>query len=190
MSEPTNASAEADALDVGTRLREVRLGRRLTLRDVAKRAQISEGFLSQIELGRNSPSLKTFRRIADALGVDAADVLETTDVALPRLVQRNGGRPILVGPVSKFRVSPPGMTSLKVLKGTITAGGNAGEPYAHGDVEEVLIALEGTVTATVADNEYRLGPGDMLCYRSSMPHTVRNDTDQPVEIMWINSPPA
>ena len=181
---------ETDTLDVGTKLREIRLGRRLTLREVSARADISEGFLSQIELGRNSPSLKTFRRIAAALGVDAADVLENTDSELPRLVHRLSGRALEIGAVSKFRISPPGMTSVEVLKGEIRVGGDAGDTYTHGDSDEVLIVMAGTVVATVGDSDFEMSAGDTLCYRSSMPHSIRNEGLVPAEVIWVTSPPA
>lgn len=177
-------------MDVGLRIREMRVGRRLTLKVVSERAGITEGFLSQIETGRSSPSLRTFRRIAEALGVDASEMLDGQETELPRLVPHASGRALEIGAVSKYRISPPSMSSVEVLRGELAVGGDAGEVYTHGDSDEVLIVLTGTVTATVDGTLYLMNAGDTLCYRSSMEHTIANAGEVPAEVVWVTSPPA
>ena len=51
-------------------IRKLRLEKRETLKAVAEKVGISEGFLSQIENGARTPSVKTAKAIAGALGVD------------------------------------------------------------------------------------------------------------------------
>lgn len=187
---PPADDGDLDSVKIGIRIREMRLGRRLTLRVVSERAGITEGFLSQIETGRSSPSLRTFRRIAAALGVDASEMLDGQETELPRLVPHATGRAIDIGAVSKYRISPPSLTNLEVLRGELTVGGDAGESYTHGDSDEVLIVLSGTVSATVDGTVYRMNAGDTLCYRSSMEHTIANAGEIPAEVVWVTSPPA
>ncbi|MEY4544698.1 MAG: hypothetical protein RL685_893 [Pseudomonadota bacterium] len=59
-------------MDVGSRLRDARQNRNLSLRALAEKTGFSASFLSQIELGQASPSLGSLQRIADALGVTVA----------------------------------------------------------------------------------------------------------------------
>ncbi len=59
-------------LQLGTRIRALRRARRLTLRDVAERAGVTESFLSQVERDVTSPSIATVHRIAGALGLSIA----------------------------------------------------------------------------------------------------------------------
>jgi transcriptional regulator with XRE-family HTH domain len=61
---------------VGQRVKRLRRQRRLSQRELAKRAGISVGFLSHIENGGRKPSLRTLRKLAPPLGV-TADHLET-----------------------------------------------------------------------------------------------------------------
>lgn len=181
--------AGADA-EVGQRLRQIRLGRRLTLKHVAGTAGITEGFLSQIETGRSAPSLRTFRKISAALGMDPSDVLDSQDSPLPRLVHRTGGRALSIGDVSKFRVTPPSMTSLEIIRGELKVGGSTGEGYTHGDSDEAIVALTGSVVVTIDKQLYPLEAGDTLCYRSSMGHSVRNVGETPATVLWLVSPPT
>ena len=59
---------------IGEKIRELRKNfNNLTLAQMAERTGLSVGFLSQIELGKNSASVETLYRIARALGVDPGD---------------------------------------------------------------------------------------------------------------------
>jgi DNA-binding response OmpR family regulator len=65
-----------DALreNLGLVIREKRKALSLTLADLAKRTEVSLGYLSQIELGKNSASIETLYRISLGLGVKLADL--------------------------------------------------------------------------------------------------------------------
>jgi len=62
-------------MNIGSLLRKHRKSRKLTLKTIAERASVSEGFLSQVENDVNSPSVDTLLRICEALGVDAGELL-------------------------------------------------------------------------------------------------------------------
>ena len=68
-------SAIADGMDLGQKLQFYRRIRRMSLRDVAEKADCSPSFLSQIELDRVSPTIKRLGKICRALGVTPADFL-------------------------------------------------------------------------------------------------------------------
>ncbi|MGL5094123.1 MAG: response regulator [Planctomycetia bacterium] len=55
---------------IGEKIREGRKSKGLTLAQLAERTGLSVGFLSQVELGKNSASIDTLYRIARALGTD------------------------------------------------------------------------------------------------------------------------
>jgi Response regulator containing CheY-like receiver, AAA-type ATPase, and DNA-binding domains len=60
---------------IGERIRTERKKQSLTLTQLAQRTGLSVGFLSQIELGKNSAAVETLYRIARALGIDVRDLL-------------------------------------------------------------------------------------------------------------------
>jgi DNA-binding response OmpR family regulator len=70
-------SEEALREQLGAVIRERRKALGLTLADMAKRTNISLGYLSQIELGKNSASIETLYRIAIGLRVRVADLFQT-----------------------------------------------------------------------------------------------------------------
>ncbi|MBL8580860.1 MAG: cupin domain-containing protein, partial [Rhizobiaceae bacterium] len=62
--------------------------------------------------------------------------------------------------------------------------------YTHGDSDELLLVVAGTVHADVDGKSYVLNEGDALYYRSSMPHTVQNRSEAEVEVLWVICPPS
>ncbi len=60
------------------RLREIRIGKKLTLEKVAKLTGLSKGYLSQIENSDQPPPIYTLSRISRALGIDIADLFART----------------------------------------------------------------------------------------------------------------
>ena len=63
--------------EVGARIRALRQAKGLSLETVAAAANLSIGFVSQIERGLSSPSLKALASLADALGLPIAGLFET-----------------------------------------------------------------------------------------------------------------
>jgi transcriptional regulator with XRE-family HTH domain len=66
---------------LGTVIRERRKALGLTLAQMAQRTNVSLGYLSQIELGKNSASIETLYRISLGLGVKIADLFQTVQAS-------------------------------------------------------------------------------------------------------------
>jgi transcriptional regulator with XRE-family HTH domain len=66
----------------GEKIRELREERDISLRELAKRLELSAPFISDIELGRRYPSKKVMQQLADALGVKPEE-LESYDSRPP-----------------------------------------------------------------------------------------------------------
>jgi DNA-binding response OmpR family regulator len=73
-------SEEALRESLGTAIRERRKALGLTLAQMAQRTNVSLGYLSQIELGKNSASIETLYRISLGLGVKIADLFQSVQV--------------------------------------------------------------------------------------------------------------
>jgi DNA-binding response OmpR family regulator len=74
-------SEEALRESLGSVIRERRKSLGLTLAQMAQRTNVSLGYLSQIELGKNSASIETLYRISLGLGVKIADLFQTVQAS-------------------------------------------------------------------------------------------------------------
>ncbi len=76
----------------GTKLRELRLEKDLTLRELAEAAGVDFTYLSKIENDRveHLPSVETIRDLAQALKVDAVELLQLANKLPPELTKLVG----------------------------------------------------------------------------------------------------
>jgi transcriptional regulator with XRE-family HTH domain len=190
------AKAAEPAMDVavGRRIRDLRRTRQLSLETVAARTALSIGFLSQIERGLSSPSLRVLATIADVLGVGIAALFGAspgTDGGSDQVVTRGSRRPELklwrTG-VSKQLLSAAGAENrLNLFLVHLEPGGSTGdELYTH-DGEEAGLVLEGEMMLTVDTETWTLKTGDSFRFASRRPHRFSNPADDAkAVVLWVN----
>jgi transcriptional regulator with XRE-family HTH domain len=179
-------------VDLGERLRAIRMLRRQTLKDVSHRAGVSESFLSQLERGRSSASVATLQRLADALGIEISDLFANDGLPKPHVLRREAREPIVWGHLGrKMLLTPKPFHALEVLAAEFEPGGSTGdEPYTHGDSEELLLVIAGRVHVQLGTEVYDLRAGDSVHYRSSTPHRVSNPGRDASEVLFVITPPS
>jgi transcriptional regulator with XRE-family HTH domain len=186
------SAGQAEAQKIGTKLRALRSDRSMSIADLAAKAGVSAGIISQIERGKSNPSMKTLQRIRTALGVSLWAFLEQPPPATsvdPVFVRRADDRlRIVVGrnKLIKELLSPLNHESLRFMSITMPA---------HSRTEEVVVGagekggfvVEGVIELTVGDQTTTLSKDDSFQFRSDQPHQIANATDAPARIIWIMS---
>lgn len=186
-----DASAPIE-VDLGARIRALRLARGDTLRKLAAEAGVTESFLSQVERGVASPSIASVQRIARALGQSIAELF-AADERAGSLVRVGERRRIVyqgLGAVDEFLTSATD-GRLQVIMSTIEPGGGTGdEPYTHESDEEVVIVLEGSLDLWVGPEHYRLDAGDAVTHSSRVPHRNTNPGPGVARVLFCITPPS
>jgi transcriptional regulator with XRE-family HTH domain len=187
-----NQRVSLPEFDLGARLRWLRRSQKLTLRELADRAAVTESFLSQVERGVASPSVASLQRIAHGLGLSIAQLFAGGSGA-GRVVRRADRRRVEyrgLHAVDEF-VTPPTATRLQVILSTIEPGGGTGdEPYTHESDEEVVLVLEGELDLWVANEHYHLDAGDAITYSSRLPHRNENRGSVAARVVFSLTPPS
>ncbi|WP_400993625.1 helix-turn-helix domain-containing protein [Agromyces sp. GXQ0307] len=177
---------------VGEQVRRYRRARRMSQRALGAQAGVTSGFLSQLETGRTNASVATLRRLADALGVSLGDLVAPGPVPAGRVVRADRRRRFSAsdGMVKWFLTEPP-HGHVEMYAVTIEPGGSTGaRQYRHGDSEEVILVIRGTVRVELEGEAYDLGTGDTVVFPSSTPHRVANTAADVAELVWVNAPPT
>lgn len=193
-AEPNSAATEPAPLevDLGARIRALRLARGETLRQLAAQAGVTESFLSQVERGVASPSIASVQRIARALGTSIAELFATDDRA--GIVVRAADRRRVVyqglGAIDEFLTRATD-GRLQVIMSTIQPGGGTGdEAYTHDSDEEVVVVLEGVLDLWVGPEHYRLETGDAVTHSSRVPHRNTNPGPEVARVLFCITPPS
>ena len=179
-------------VDLGARIRALRVARGETLRQLAAQAGVTESFLSQVERGVASPSIASVQRIARSLGQSIAELFTEDDPA-GSLVRVGDRRRIVyqgLGAVDEFLTRATD-GRLQVIMSTIEPGGGTGdEAYTHDSDEEVVIVLEGSLDLWVGPEHYRLEAGDAVTHPSRVPHRNTNPGPGVARVLFCITPPS
>ena len=178
---------------VGNRIRHLRKARGRSLKEVALRAGLSVGFLSQIERGLSSVSIRVLARLADSLDAAIGDIFPGPDIvetAGPPFVARVADRRHMDFPakgmskelLTPFELSP----RIDIYIMTLAPGGSSGDqPFTH-QGEEAGVVLEGGIELVVDGRKAILGKGDSFRFSSTLPHEYRNAGSGEAKAFWIN----
>jgi transcriptional regulator with XRE-family HTH domain len=194
MSAPPTDTRRPDVdQEVGVGLRRLRRERRLSLEELASRTSLSIGFLSQIERGLSSPTLRALAGVADALGVGIADLFPNGETAPDQTatIVRAAGRSELQlwrSGIRKQLLTPHSDASrLNIFLVEMEPGASTGdELYTHKG-EEAGLVMSGTMLLSVEKEHWTLQEGDSFRFLSSRPHRFANGRDGVTQVLWVNS---
>lgn len=178
-------------MQLGRKIRDLRLRRGLTVQQLADASHLSKGFISQVENDRTSPSLATLADLAAALRTSVS-YLVADDEPTPHVV-RSAERPQLDIGDESVRVevlSALPRRNLELLLLELPPGA-PGEDRPHSyDGEECVLCLEGRVLLRQGDRSYALEPGDSCHYDGRTPHTIRNGDAGTTRVLVAMTPAA
>jgi transcriptional regulator with XRE-family HTH domain len=183
---------------VGARMRLFRKERGMTLRDLAARSGLSIGFLSQVERGISTIGLIALNSVAAALGHRVAEFFEDPPGGghgaepLPlhfTLTRAATATTEYVSGRQTYRMLSTRGPSLVLepLLVHIAPGGRREPAYGHAG-EEFAYVLSGELLYEVDGVEHRLYPGDSVHLRSTVPHSMYNDTTEVTTVVSVVTP--
>lgn len=176
-------------MQIGEKLKRLRIKNQLTLEELANRSELTKGFLSQVERNLTSPSIATLADILEALGTTLGEFFseekeekivfssndffenEQDEYRVSYIVpnaQKNMMEPILLE-LSK------GGTSQKVA------------PF-NGEVFGFIIA--GKVLLHYGENKLTVKKGQTFYFQCDRPHYLSNEWESPAKVLWISTPPS
>jgi transcriptional regulator with XRE-family HTH domain len=167
---------------IGSRLRELRRERGLTISQLAERTGLTNGFISQLERDLSSASLSSLARICDVLGVRIGDVTDPIPAGDHELIKLRGHVHVLLTPRTEHR--------FHVAESHIPPGGASGEePHTLPADVELIYVRAGTLEFRVRDEVVQLSAGDSFTYSPRDPHAWRNPSDsEDAIVLWLAVP--
>ena len=179
-------------MDIGSKLKRLRLQRGLTQEELADRCELSKGFISQLERNLTTTTVSTLLDILETLGSDAATFFsegegekivfgeEDTFVKEDHEGMRGSIR-WLIPSAQKNRMEP--------ILLELDVGGETVEDDPH-EGEEFGYVLVGTLKLVIGDRAERVRRGESFYFRPTAPHRLVNAGKTPCRVIWVSSPPS
>jgi XRE family transcriptional regulator, regulator of sulfur utilization len=180
-----------EALAIGPRVRALREGMDLSLRDLAERSGVSAPMLSQVERGDTSPTLAVAARIAGGLELTLSQLLrldEGDGVTVVRADERlRGGQSaghryeVLTPPMPGQRAE----VSLHTLAAGAATGGPDDPPMHEPGSRETAVVLSGNLQLVCDEVSHNLGEGDTVTFDADLPHHFENPGRREARFMSV-----
>ena len=183
-----------EAAVLGERIRGLRKRRRMTLGALAESADLSVGYISQIERNLASPSVPALVRLAQSLGVTVQWFFSGPESAPAEerdYVVRAGNRLKLhyEQGLTDELLTPKLSSQVEMILCRIPPGGASTQSYSH-DGDEVGFVLEGALEIWIGSRHFLLNKGDCCAFSSREPHRYANPGAVDTVVIWAISPPS
>lgn len=184
-------SAVPHDVAVGAQVRALRKAKAMTLKEVATSADISVGYLSEIERDITRVPIAVLQRLCRVFGVSIGWLLGVSRSGPERdIIVRAAERTRLSFPglgISEELLSPDLAGPLELLISTLEPGADSDE-YSHAGDEAGLV-IEGVLDLWVDGVRHVLKRGDSFAFASSRTHRCANTTDRIARVLWVITPP-
>jgi transcriptional regulator with XRE-family HTH domain len=176
---------------LGSRLKELRMSRALSLRDVAAQTGLSTSFLSLVETGRNELTVGRLITLLDYYGVELGDIVPgqaTERPVLVRLDERqvlsSGGTGVKTEPLAAWHYGEMATASVRFEAGAeLSLATSSPGP-------EFVLLLAGEVQIDFADEtSFVLRQGDSVCFEASRRHRCVNVGDGEAHLITFKNEP-
>ena len=178
-------------MKIGERLKRLRIINSLTQEELASRADLTKGFISQLENDATSPSIATLKDILDVFGVSMqeffSDTTDAEDIVYGKdaRVQASNDEKIrveLLVPGAQNREMDPVLV-------TLAPGEEMDEQQFH-EGEEFGFVLLGKVQLKLDEKLHTVRKDECFYFSSDKKHSVKNIGKGPARILWVVTPPT
>ena len=181
-------------MKIGQRIKRLRVANNLTQDELAQRAELTKGFISQLERDLTSISIEALSQILEVLGVPLSRFFREMEVGEQKIVFGEKDRVVLEGALDEETIELliPGAQSNLMDPVLVTIEpGKASVDNGH-EGEEFGMILSGTVHLQMEGSKraYRVRKGESFYFKSDRPHTIENRGKKTATILWVVSPPT
>ncbi len=179
-------------MEIGKKIKRLRLQRGLTQEELADRCELSKGFISLLERDLTSPSIATLMDILESLGSDLRTFFSET-----------GDEKLVFGENDIFvKEDPEGIrgsirwlvpsaqkNDMEPILLELGTGGETAEDDPH-EGEEFGYVLSGSLKIILGDRIERVKRDESFYFRPTAPHRLVNAGKTPCRVLWVSTPPS
>ena len=177
-------------MDIGKKIRELRLENGLTQDELASRLELTKGYISQLENNLTSPSMQTLFSILEVLGTDIHEffskeddvpvVYKEEDYYVKENEELKHNISWIVPNAQKYEMEPI-LIEIEPNGQSIIDDPHPGEEFGY--------VLDGNITLVYNKKRYIIKKGETFYYLSNKDHYLINPGNVLAKVLWISTPP-
>lgn len=178
-------------MEIGNKIKELRIMKNLTQEELADRAELSKGFISQLERDLTSPSITTLMDILQVLGTDLKEFFADTPQEQIVFHDHDYFQKIDDNLSNKIEWIIPNAQKniMEPIRLTLQPGGSTYPDNPH-EGEEFGYVLSGSVTIHIGNKTYKAKKGESFYFTPGSTHYLTANAKMGATLLWISSPPS
>ncbi len=176
-------------MNIGEKIKRLRLKNRLTLEELANRSELTKGFLSQLERDLTSPSIQTLEDILEALGTTLGEFFAETEEEQIVFTENDFFENIQDEYTIDYVVPNAQKNIMEPIRVRLMAGGTS-EVLEPCDAEVFGYVLAGRVTVHYGEDKYVVKKGQTFYLTCDRQHFLSNEWKNEAEVLWVSDPPS
>ena len=174
-------------MNVGRRIRNLRLKKGLTQEELGERTGLTKGYISQIERDLSSPSIVTLFDILEVLGCRPAEFFDDkrneqkvvyTEEDITEFVDEERGYTV------QWLVPESNENEMEPILLTLHKGGHFKE-FEPSASDTFAYVLSGRIKVRLGNTYYTASAGQTEYYQASEEHQIINDYDGPSQLVLV-----
>lgn len=178
-------------MNIGNKIKELRIGKNLTQEELADRAELSKGFISQLERDLTSPSIATLIDILQCLGTDLTEFFsEKTDEQVvfheEDFFQKQDAE---LHNTVEWIIPNAQKNMMEPIRLTLEPGGSTYMDVPH-EGEEFGYVLQGSIRIHVGKKVYTAKKGESFYFTPHSEHYITANKTTGAKLIWVSTPPS
>lgn len=177
-------------MEIGSRIKNLRINQRVTLKELAKKTGLTTSFLSQLERNLTSPSVKSLEKIAQALNIKVGYFFfEKVGKEGCVFIKKSMGKKSIDKEknIASERLAS-GLLNIKMEPAVFTLGIGAelSRELMYPEGERFGIVLNGRIEFILNGEGHVFEEGDSIyCTYPRIPQRVKNVGEIEAKLLWI-----
>lgn len=177
-------------MDIGQKIKELRVQKGLTQEELADRSELSKGFISQVERNLTSPSISTLVDILQSLGTDLSDFFANT--VDEQIVFRNNDyfekTDTELSNKIEWIIPNAQKNEMEPIRLTLEPKGKTYPDNPH-EGEEFGYVLSGNLSIHLGSKTHKAKAGESFYFTPNKTHYLEAG-NKGACIIWVSSPPS
>lgn len=177
-------------MNIGFKLKTLRVAKGLTQEELADRAELSKGFISQLERNLTSPSIATLVDILQCLGTNLKDFFN--DEEDEQIVWKDEDyfekMDDELGNKIEWIIPNAQKNEMEPIRLTLEPNGSTYPDQPH-EGEEFGYVLTGSIVIHIGKNSYTAKHGEAFYFTPSGRHYIEAGKNG-ATLIWVSSPPS
>lgn len=175
-------------MDIGYKIKQLRIQNALTLEELASRCELTKGFLSQVERNLTSPSVSTLNDILEGLGVSLSVFFQEAKEERVVFTEDDFFIDEKETSVVHWIVPNAQKNEMEPILLDLMENGESQIIDAH-EGEEFGYILSGKITLVNGETEFTVKKGETFYISGKYTHYLKNVGKQTARVLWITTPP-